>query len=297
LADPEPVEAASLAAMILRPGGSSKEQVALARFCAELESELASESWIERKDRLETESAEPDFWQRADRQVVLARRALLDRVEEAARTATHLKLRLDRSGTRPAQASRELVMRLALQIDLVQQGIADALEDSPVDVLLMVEPALDGSSDPLSDASWCGRLTDMYRQWARHRHMQLQEFAPQKGKAPTVLQVTGFGAHRTLTAEAGLHILEEIDGKEGQRTVARVRAAAGPLAEPRPSNAYREFAAMLREGGDPSAIVRRYREGPAPLVRDVKTGWRSGRLDAVLGGDFDLIGALQQRAE
>ena len=33
---------------------------------------------------------------------------------------------------------------------------------------------------------------------------------------------------------------------------------------------------------------------PAPLVRDSKAGWRSGRLDAVLGGDFDLIGEAQR---
>src|SRR5581483_10363052 len=170
-ADPEPVEAASLSAMIIRPCGSTKEQAALTRFCSEIENQLAAESWIELKDRLETETAEPGFWQRADRQVVLARRALLDRVEEAARTVAHLKLRVDRSGTRPAQASRELVARLALQINLVQQGIADALQYSPVDALLVVEPALDGSSDPLSDANWCERLTDMYRQWARRRHM------------------------------------------------------------------------------------------------------------------------------
>jgi hypothetical protein len=25
------------------------------------------------------------------------------------------------------------------------------------------------------------------------------------------------------------------------------------------------------------------------MVRDLATGWRSGKLDAVLGGDFDLI--------
>ena len=37
-------------------------------------------------------------------------------------------------------------------------------------------------------------------------------------------------------------------------------------------------------------IVRRYREEPSPLVRDAARGWRTGRIDRVLGGDFDLIG-------
>ncbi len=36
-------------------------------------------------------------------------------------------------------------------------------------------------------------------------------------------------------------------------------------------------------------ITRRYREVPSPLVRDSSRGWRSGRLDRVLDGDFDLI--------
>ena len=41
-----------------------------------------------------------------------------------------------------------------------------------------------------------------------------------------------------------------------------------------------------------ATIVRRYREDPDMLVRDARKGWRSGKLDAVLAGDFDLIGML-----
>jgi len=36
--------------------------------------------------------------------------------------------------------------------------------------------------------------------------------------------------------------------------------------------------------------VRIYREQPDPLVKDRRRGWRSGRLDRVLAGDFDLLG-------
>src|SRR5205807_9891228 len=105
--DPEPVEAASLAAMIMRPSGSPKEQAALDSCFAEIEAELSAERWIELKRRFEADAAEPAFWQRPDRQMVLTRRALLDRVEEAARTVAHLKRRFDHRGTRPPRASRE----------------------------------------------------------------------------------------------------------------------------------------------------------------------------------------------
>ena len=43
------------------------------------------------------------------------------------------------------------------------------------------------------------------------------------------------------------------------------------------------------------AIVRRYREAPSPLVRQIAgTPWRSGKLDTVLAGNFDLL-ALAHR--
>jgi len=35
-------------------------------------------------------------------------------------------------------------------------------------------------------------------------------------------------------------------------------------------------------------IVRRYRLEPSPLVRDSR-GWRTGRAERVLAGDFDLF--------
>jgi hypothetical protein len=42
------------------------------------------------------------------------------------------------------------------------------------------------------------------------------------------------------------------------------------------------------EAPRPNNVVRSYREEP-PLVRDAAGQWRSGRLDLVLGGAFDLL--------
>jgi ATP-dependent Clp protease ATP-binding subunit ClpC len=119
--------------------------------------------------------------------------------------------------------------------------------------------------------------------------MQIDAHAPARGRGPSILQIAGFGAFRTLEAEAGLHVL---DSEGGQRIVARVKIAAGPWQEPR-GDAYPGLAACLARAADSTTVVRRYRESPAPLVRDAKAGWRSGRLQAVLDGDFDLIGALR----
>jgi ATP-dependent Clp protease ATP-binding subunit ClpC len=47
-------------------------------------------------------------------------------------------------------------------------------------------------------------------------------------------------------------------------------------------------ASELRVAG-PTNVVRRYRAEPTPLVRDAVRGYRTGRFDRVLAGDFDLF--------
>jgi hypothetical protein len=42
-------------------------------------------------------------------------------------------------------------------------------------------------------------------------------------------------------------------------------------------------------------LVRQYRLLPSPLVRDRLRGWRSGRLERVLDGNFDLMDGGDQR--
>ncbi len=282
----------SLPAMILRPEGTAMERAGAAAIWASIETQLESPAWADLKTRLESEAAAPDIWSRDDRHPIFARLALMDRVGEAARTAERLKLRLDSSGSQTGRGSRELIARLALQLHLVQQGLADAMVGAPIDVLLTAEPVLDAAADVDAHAAWSLRLVQMYRQWAVRRRMQLDECAPTKGAGPTVLKVSGFGAFRTLEQEAGLHVLEDPDVEDGRRVVARVRTAAGPWQDPKATETYREFMRLLSRASDSSVIVRRYRSGTSPLVRDLKGAWRSGRLDDVLAGDFDLIGAI-----
>jgi hypothetical protein len=46
--------------------------------------------------------------------------------------------------------------------------------------------------------------------------------------------------------------------------------------------------ALEADGPQRPVIVRRYSESPQ-LVRDSVRGWRSGKLERILGGDFDLV--------
>ena len=101
--------------------------------------------------------------------------------------------------------------------------------------------------------------------------------------------VSGFGAHRILAAEAGLHVFEQSEGGAG-RVTARVRLAAVPLGDVPAAKERKRVVKALDEAPRVNTVVRRYREEP-PLVRDAAGKWRSGRLDLVLGGDFDLLQA------
>ena len=63
------------------------------------------------------------------------------------------------------------------------------------------------------------------------------------------------------------------------------RPAGGEAASPATARAALAASAVART----AAVVRRYRFEPTPLVRDAVRGFRTGRLDRVLDGDFDLF--------
>jgi ATP-dependent Clp protease ATP-binding subunit ClpC len=282
----------TLPSMILAPRGSAAEFGALTAAAAAVKQTLASPRWEELKLQLSNEMIAPDFWERPQRHQALARLALMDRVSAAARTADALRQRLAKGTGGPGHYSRELIGRLALSLHLVEQGLADAFEAAPVEVALLVEPALEGGGDGKATAAWCAKLREMYRGWSSMRHMQISELpGGPAGEAP-VLLIAGFGAHRVLERECGLHVLELTEGHGGaNRATARVRLALTPLGD---APAAKLRATLLKAFGErppQSTVVRRYRGEPAPLVRSGDGSWRSGKLDAVLRGDFDLLGA------
>ena len=291
-----PGPAGSLAEMILQPRGSADERAMLEAGVEALEQTFESDPWLELKARLEREASAPDIWEQADRHQVFARLERVDRVQEAARTARRLDGRLGRG--RSQAPSREMICRLALQLHLLQAGVEDVLEDAPVEALIRVEPALDSGAGAEAAAAWAERLAAMYRLWAERRRMPFDLVEPRAGSAGrTILRVSGFGAFRTLARETGLHVLEEGPVRSIRRTVARVRVAAGPMEDPPTERLWTGLSELLdRAEADAAAVARRYRDGQAPLVRDARGGWRSGRVEAVLGGDFDLMGLLAQEA-
>ena len=286
----------ALPAMILAPGGSEAERHTLEMELARVEAMIASPEWEERKAEIMTQMLNAGFWSSPERFATLAGLALMDRVKAAAGTANALMARLDKSRERAGKSSRELVSRLALQLYVVNEGLRDVGEGAPIEVAVMVELAFDKPGDMKATLAWCQQVLDMYRSWSRKRNMQLSEMpgdGPAASGALPLLLISGFGAHRILAPERGLHVLELADDKAPARAAARVRVAATPLGDLAASKFKAALTKALFDPGQPTGIVRRYRDDAAPLVRDIAGGWRSGRLDAVLAGDFDLIAAMR----
>ncbi len=284
----------SLASIVLRQTGSAAERAALTASWREISGEMAGERWNAMSERLSVALADPAIWSRDDRHGVLSRLEIMDRLREAARTAEGL-FRRYQAASQGSRASRELAGRLALQLYNLRQGLDDIEADAPIDALLRVEMAIDAVGDRVGASDWCRRLNDMYRGWATKRRMRLKEIGPGDGKDMPILHVTGFGAFRALSAEAGLHVLDDQTSETARRIAARVTVAAGPDRDP-PQDGELDAASKLLAGVPTTThIVRRYRDGPSAMVRDIANGWRSGRLDAVLGGDFDLMAAMARR--
>jgi ATP-dependent Clp protease ATP-binding subunit ClpC len=285
--------APALSAMILTPEGTAVEFEALTDKANGIARSLASPEWESLKHSLAREMSSVDFWQRADRFEKLARLALMDRVAAAANTTDSLRMRAAKGARQPGQYHRELISRLALQVHLVAEGIRDVFEGSAIEVALMVEPALDGgASDGRATSAWCRQLLGMYRDWAENRHMQLSEVKTGSGADDLpILLVSGFGAERVLKRECGLHVLELSGSNGSSRASARVRLAAAPLGDVPAARFPRVLREAIDKASRPSAVVRRYRGEPSPLVRSADGSWRTGKLDAVLRGDFDLMAA------
>jgi hypothetical protein len=96
---------------------------------------------------------------------------------------------------------------------------------------------------------------------------------------------------RLLEGEAGLHVLDYEESDDTGRTVARVRIRSTPSTLPdSPAERHAALSAELDKGPAPAGVVRRYRLDSSPVVRDLRQGWRTGRVELVFDGHFDLIG-------
>ncbi len=299
--EPEPARRKDVAAgadfalepLVLEPVGTREEVDGLYDRYEALEERIDSDAWAALKTETLARTADPAFWGWDGRFEILAQVEFMDRVERALDTADALLGRLGGDGKADrASFSPVLVQRLAQRLYVLEQALSQEAEGQPRDAFLMIE------SSGLEAYAFARTLAGMYSAWAEKRQMRYVVLRP-LADTPTasgrfMLAVAGFGAYAILAREEGWHVWEAPrEGKTFQRAKVRVRVIAQPLA-------VADTVAGLRTQADEgfsgeaktAVIVRRYREAPSPLVRDSRGAWRTGRLDRVLAGDFDVMGGL-----
>lgn len=281
-----------------------------ARF-RRLEEQTGAEEWRGRKQAAFAEIAAPEFWESPERFSVLGMAEYMDRIETGLDTAGSLLARL--TATRAAREPRkhfprDLVGRLAEQLYLIESACHGLDAGQPRDAFLSIRASRDAHADARVSDEFAARIARMYKQWARKRRMSLEVLAETGGNGDgddpyhLLMAVSGFGAYTILHAESGLHVLEmPHDEKSFQRARVQVHIVAQPDEPPAGhapaafrAQATRAFAAASdhddgQHAARLAAIVRSYREDPSPLVRDRVRGWRTGKLERVLDGDFDLM--------
>ena len=223
----------------------------------------------------------------------------MDRIEAGFATAQRLLERL--VGSDRTQYSATLIQRLAQQLYLISAAAEGVAADRLEDVFILVEAGRDSQVEAALNDDFARKIAVMYRQWAEKRRMRhkILEESGGDGVVPyrLMMAVAGYAALNLLGQESGLHVFEiPAEGgnsKSFKRCKAHVRVAAQPdepagnTADALYQQALQAFAQLPED--DRLTIVRRYRELPSPLVRDSLKKWRSGRLDRILGGDFDLL--------
>jgi hypothetical protein len=182
---------------------------------------------------------------------------------------------------------------VAQQLYLIDQALADLDHERAPDVFVAIDMVGEDSGDPplrAAGAHACSTCTGTGRASAgcvfpycappRGRTMAgTSPLSPDSACTASCCARPACTCGRCPTAKGGF-----------DRCTARVRVVAQPV-EPRPAGrSEAQFADLCLGSASPSTtIVRRYREAPSPLVRDALAGWRTGRLDQVLSGDFDLM--------
>lgn len=265
--------ASDLRALALDP---RVDAIALASLQHEIVAGLArieAADWQGLKESAALCMQQADFWQRPERQSVLDRLERADRIEAGFRAAQSLHARMSRSRGRGAT---DLVRRLALQLIALHAAATALLRNEPEDARLEIRPA---DLRAPGSIAWRDRLLAMYLQWAEQRGMRATRSAPDVASGAICLQIGGGAAYQALRFESGMHVLDRRQGDSDVRSSARVSVSADP-----------PWDDPLAPDADLTRICRRYEDGPAPLVRDNVRGWRSGRLECVLAGDFDLFG-------
>ncbi len=289
---PDDLKELSLRGIVLEPKRTDRELLFLEQFYKQLEEKIKSPEWSQFKSDLISDMSTKDFWESPERFKTLGDVEYMDRIESGLSTAESLINRIERNSL-----PRNLIARLAQQLYLISEAHTSFINESPQDAFLKIETKPKSTDEKEALNAFALDLKSMYLKWAEKRLMKYDILDESNNKANSdytcILAVSGFAAYSILEAESGLHISESLN-KEKKVLRLNVRVSVAP----QPATPENDTAVLLRlarslflQNSDRTRkIIRRYQFAPTPLVRDHVRKWRTGRLDRVLDGNFDVMG-------
>jgi ATP-dependent Clp protease ATP-binding subunit ClpC len=288
MAAPESDREERIERLVLSARGTPDEVQRLAAELRRLQEQVRGVDWTHAKSIALSMTSLPEFWTSTERFSILSEAEQRDRIESALDAAQTLIGRVQSgNGDRRRGAPLDVVRRVAQQLWLVSIAIDDLRQRRASDAFVLVEAGGEART-------FAHQLAAMYSAWAKRRGMRSDVLSESNGERYRfVAAISGFGAHTLLAPEDGVHA-QEIPFAQGAGFTslqARVRIAPQPL---EPSRDTLDVAARIFAGMSPSQlVVRRYREKPSPLVRDAVRRFRTGRLDVVLEGSFDVMPTVE----
>lgn len=263
-------------ALILGPAGEIGEIEFLERRHHDLCELFDLEAYLETKNDLLKSMSDQDFWHDPSRIQKLSLAEYLDRVENALRITGEQIERLLSGGWShlSTDSKRQRVSKLAQRLYLLEKSYSELTRkpEARFDALL----AIRSDDTDAKGRAFLQFITGMYQGWADKRAMTLEP-RELEGFA-CAWSVSGLGAAEILRHETGRH--QFVEGRLGEVAQVEVHVASG--ISPSPED--------FMQSADPLPVVRRYQQLPTPLVIDKVHSWRTGRLDLIEAGHFDLIG-------
>lgn len=282
----------SIKSILLNSLGSQSEADLLNSEFDKLKLIVDNDKWNSKKQKKISRMSEPGFWESSGRFEILGDVEYMDRIEAGFRTAESLMTRLNNAGAGTRKLySTNLIQRLAQQIYLLTEATSNLIEKNPYDAYLIVEANKDFKLSDTILKEFAQNICGMYYSWAKKRRMRISKISESDDKKIfyNISAISGFGAYSILERENGIHVLEK---PKDEKSFNRYKINVKVLPQPKiPSeNVLDQINSMIsKESTINPEIVRRYRKEPSPLVRDAKKNWRTGRLDSVMDGDFDLF--------
>ncbi|MEM1176396.1 MAG: AAA family ATPase [Pseudomonadota bacterium] len=249
---------------------------------------MQSEDWSTKKSAYIDELNADGFWERPGRFEILDRIELMDRIDSAMDALLRLLDRLQSN-----KLNRTLVSSLAGRVYVAKEGMTDLDRNRPTQAFVGIRRVTGDLGKPDTD-DFLSDLASMYENWFKARGMRFAELNSSQSRYDVLYKVSGFGCFGILESESGLHVYEAPVGDNNyDRIRVRVEVAGVPVETQVSSvDSGNKATAILDESAGKVEVVRRYRREPSPLVRDGVRHWRTGKIDVVYGGHFDIIGGL-----